>query len=193
MTLPASAPRRHMHARHTREMRFKGCLRDDGLWDIEAHLTDIKSYALTLYDHGIAPARETIHDILLRMTVDERMSITAVVGTMARPLPTTQIRIGTLAGTDRPSHWLRLARNHRTSNRGDRSCTHLRELLFGLGTVAFQTMYLGRDVTRRTVPPIGHQRRPRTWVNAYQGFRRRPGTAHLPRFLYQERQAVRQV
>ncbi|MEY3991305.1 MAG: hypothetical protein RIS04_68, partial [Pseudomonadota bacterium] len=39
MSLPAPAPRR---LSHTRTVVFRGYDREDGLWDIEATLTDVK-------------------------------------------------------------------------------------------------------------------------------------------------------
>src|SRR3970282_2145791 len=49
MPLPNPAPRRLMH---TRAIECTGYERDDGLWDIEAHLTDTKTPAHTRH-HGV--------------------------------------------------------------------------------------------------------------------------------------------
>ncbi len=40
MPLSADSPSRIR--KHTRSVRFEGYARADGLWDIEAHLTDVK-------------------------------------------------------------------------------------------------------------------------------------------------------
>jgi hypothetical protein len=42
MPLPVTDVEREL--RHTRRVRYEGYRRADGLWDIEGHLTDIKSH-----------------------------------------------------------------------------------------------------------------------------------------------------
>jgi len=42
MPLPISSVEREL--RHTRRVRYEGYKRGDGLWDIEAHLTDLKNH-----------------------------------------------------------------------------------------------------------------------------------------------------
>ncbi|HEX9684589.1 MAG TPA: DUF2889 domain-containing protein, partial [Burkholderiales bacterium] len=46
MPLPISAVERELT--HTRRVRYEGYKRADGLWDIEAHLTDVKNHDFTL-------------------------------------------------------------------------------------------------------------------------------------------------
>jgi hypothetical protein len=60
--------------KHSRSVRFEGYARADGLWDIEAHLTDIKpqDYALA---PGVRPAGSPVHDMWIRITIDRRMNI----------------------------------------------------------------------------------------------------------------------
>jgi len=41
MPLPDGSPRKHAH---TRAIEYRGYEREDGLWDIEAHMTDTKTY-----------------------------------------------------------------------------------------------------------------------------------------------------
>ena len=48
-SLPAAAPREHVH---TRSVVFRGYRREDGLWDIEAELTDAKTYTFNGPDRG---------------------------------------------------------------------------------------------------------------------------------------------
>ena len=40
-SLAAPVPRTHVH---TRDVQYRGYRREDGLWDIEAELTDTKTY-----------------------------------------------------------------------------------------------------------------------------------------------------
>ena len=60
---------------HTRAIEINGYRRTDGLYDIEAHLTDCKSFGQTNYDRGYIEAGDPIHDMWLRLTVDEKMHI----------------------------------------------------------------------------------------------------------------------
>ena len=56
---------------HSRDIALRGYQRGDGLFDIEAHLTDIKSYGFDLEDRGWIEPGEPLHGMWLRMTVDE--------------------------------------------------------------------------------------------------------------------------
>ena len=62
---------------HTREITFSGYARDDGLWDIEAHLIDIKSHPFTTGSKTWAPG-EAIHDMWLRLTLNAELEIKAI-------------------------------------------------------------------------------------------------------------------
>ncbi|HEY0184562.1 MAG TPA: DUF2889 domain-containing protein, partial [Rhodopila sp.] len=63
---------------HTRAIEINGYRRTDGHYDIEAHLTDCKSFGQTNYDRGYIEPGEPIHDMWMRLTVDEKMNIHAV-------------------------------------------------------------------------------------------------------------------
>ena len=69
MPLSTPAPREHVH---TRAITIEGFRRADGLYDIEAHLTDAKTFGQTNYDRGYIEPGEPIHDMRLRLTVDEQ-------------------------------------------------------------------------------------------------------------------------
>jgi len=71
MPLSASAPRMR---KHSRSVRFEGYARGDGLWDIEAHLTDIKPQDYVLAP-GVRPAGSPVHDMWVRLTIDRRMNV----------------------------------------------------------------------------------------------------------------------
>ena len=84
-SLPAPAPRTYVH---TREVQYRGYRREDGLWDIEAELTDTKTYAQEKSGRGVMPAGEPVHGMVIRLTVDDAMKITDVaVGMPATPFP----------------------------------------------------------------------------------------------------------
>jgi hypothetical protein len=145
--LDAPAPRTHIH---TRSVEYRGYRRDDGLWDIEADLTDAKTYALTRPDRNILQPGEPIHGMAIRLTVDDAMKISDVaVGMPAAPFPECQQAkppMSRLIGCTLGPGW-RKAIEHALG--GIQGCAHLRELLFNMATVAYQTIPLYRHHLRR--------------------------------------------
>ncbi len=138
MSLTPPAPRRAMH---TRQIVCDGYRRDDGLWDIEARLVDTKAYATREPERGVRGAGEPVHDMLVRLTIDAAMVVQAIeVAMPAHPYgaclgapPAFQSLVGCRVGPG----W-RKAVQARVG--GVQGCTHLRELLFPMATVAFQTL-----------------------------------------------------
>lgn len=137
MPLSPPAPREHIHSR---DIILRGYLREDGLWDVEAHLTDTKTYGFPNRDRGTIEAGEPIHDMWLRLTVDDALSIHDVeAATDSSPFgicgditPDFKKLIGLSIGTG----WTREARKRIGGIHG---CTHLFELLGPIATVAYQT------------------------------------------------------
>ncbi|MFQ5955759.1 MAG: DUF2889 domain-containing protein, partial [Kiloniellales bacterium] len=72
MPLSPAAAREPMH---TRQIECRGYRRQDGLWDIEGHLTDEKSYAFHNQWRGEIASGEPVHDMWLRLTVDDDLLI----------------------------------------------------------------------------------------------------------------------
>ena len=70
---------------HTRSIEINGYRRSDGLYDIEAHLTDSKSFGQNSHDRGYIEPGEPIHDMWLRLTLDEQMRIAAVEAVSDKP------------------------------------------------------------------------------------------------------------
>ena len=52
MPLPEAQARTRLH---TREYVYQCYLRDDGLWDIDAELSDVKDYPYTLHSRNVPP------------------------------------------------------------------------------------------------------------------------------------------
>src|SRR5712691_7822767 len=72
---------------HTRRVRFEGYKRADGLWDIEAHLSDIKNHDFHLQT-GVRRAGQPIHEMWLRLTIDRNLTILDAAASMdALPYP----------------------------------------------------------------------------------------------------------
>jgi Protein of unknown function (DUF2889) len=138
--MPLSAPAAR-EKQHTRSIEIAGYRREDGLYDIEAHLTDVKSFGQTNYDRGFIPAGEPIHDLWLRLTIDDTMMIVASEAasdlTPYKMCPTAAPNFSRLVGMRIKAGFLRDA-NHAVG--GTIGCTHLRELLQQMATTAFQTI-----------------------------------------------------
>lgn len=139
MPLPEPAPRERLHRRR---FDIGGYRRDDGLWDIEAHMTDAKSYGFDNAHRGRIEAGEPIHDMWIRLTIDEDLMVHDVeAATEAGPYsacPEVTPNYKRLIGIKIGLGWRR-AISERLG--GVEGCTHLRELLATMATVAYQTLY----------------------------------------------------
>ena len=62
---------------HNRAITFRGYAREDGLWDLEGHLTDVWPTAVPCAG-GMLDAGKPMHDMWLRLTVDRTATIVAV-------------------------------------------------------------------------------------------------------------------
>ena len=72
---------------HVRRIRYEGWRRDDGLFDIEAYLADVKDHDYALLT-GVRPAGEPVHDMWVRVTIDRTFVIHAIVAVSDRvPVP----------------------------------------------------------------------------------------------------------
>jgi hypothetical protein len=87
LAMPLSADPSSRILKHTRSVRFEGYARADGLWDIEAHLTDIKPEDYLLAP-GLRPAGSPVHEMWIRLSIDRRMNVVgAEACTDAMPYP----------------------------------------------------------------------------------------------------------
>ena len=64
-------------------MVYSGFEREDGLWDIEAALTDVKTYPCIISSQGPKEAGYPIHGLKIRLTVDDQFKILEVATDMA--------------------------------------------------------------------------------------------------------------
>jgi hypothetical protein len=137
---------------HLRDIELRGYRRADGLFDIEAGLRDTKTYSFSNHDRGQIEPGVPLHRMLARMTLNTEMVITAFEAvTEFGPYalcPTAAPNFARLAGLKIGRGFLKAA-NERIG--GVHGCTHLRELLGQMGTVAFQTLFAVR-VKRDTAP-----------------------------------------
>jgi hypothetical protein len=138
--MPLSPPVARQHL-HSRDIEMRGFLREDGLYDIEAHLTDTKSYAFDNQDRGTIHPGEALHGMWVRMTVGEDMVIRACEAvsdfTPYRICPEVAPNFARLAGVSIGPGFNRAVKERVG---GPLGCTHLREVLAQMATVAFQTI-----------------------------------------------------
>ncbi len=139
MPLPPAAPLRNPI--HTRSVQFEGFERSDGLWDIEARISDVKPYDCELAS-GIRKAGEPIHQMHIRLTIDKACTVVAAaVASDVVPYPGHCGQI--TPDYERRLVGLNLARGFRKQVAarfsGVAGCTHLTELLAQFPTAAIQT------------------------------------------------------
>ncbi|HSI56071.1 MAG TPA: DUF2889 domain-containing protein [Ideonella sp.] len=137
MPLPRAAETRQL--KHRRAISVQAYSRGDGLWEIDAEVSDVK----TRDSHnvaGIRPAGQPIHDLLLRLVIDERFNILeAGAESLSMPYPGHCDQHGDtyslLTGLNLMSGFKRAVRE---LVGGARGCTHLTELADVLPTAVVQ-------------------------------------------------------
>jgi hypothetical protein len=141
--MPLSEPPEREHI-HTRDISCRGFRREDGLWDIEGRLVDTKRYAFDNRFRGEVAAGAPVHEMWLRITVDDALEIKDIeavtepghhpFATCAEITPDYRKMVGTKI---RPG-WTRTVRERLGAERG---CTHQTRLLQEIAVVAIQTVY----------------------------------------------------
>jgi hypothetical protein len=137
--MPLSPPISRRALKHTRTIRIEAFARDDGLWDIDAHITDVKTRETQLAS-GTRPAGAPIHDLWLRLTVNTQLTVVDVeAASDAVPYPT---HCDTIGPDYKKLVGLNLLKSFRHGVRerlsGIQGCTHLTELAQVLPTAAIQ-------------------------------------------------------
>lgn len=137
--MPLSPPTSRRILKHTRTIQVEAFARDDGLWDLDARITDTKTRDAKLAS-DIRPAGMPIHDLWLRLTIDTQLNIIdAEAVSDAVPYPGNCNTIGpaykALIGLNLLKGF-RQQLNERLS--GTDGCTHLTELAPILPTAAVQ-------------------------------------------------------
>lgn len=155
--LSPAAPREPIHHR---QVACRGYRRADGLWDIEGHLVDVKTYPFANAERGEIAPGEPLHDMWLRLTVDDQLTvIRAEAATVAGPFavcPAITPAFARLEGLRIGPGWRRAVHARLGGVHG---CTHLVELLGPLATTAYQTVHTWRakrEPTLETARPPRH-------------------------------------
>jgi hypothetical protein len=147
---PPATPREHIH---TRIVECRGYRRDDGLWDIEGHITDTKTYAFANHFRGELAPGTPVHDMWLRLTVDDRLVIHAVeAATDASPYAVCPAVVPKFQGLKGLRIYPGFQKQVRDLLGGVAGCTHLVELLGPVATTAYQTIFPYRERRRMRDP-----------------------------------------
>ncbi|MGZ3183370.1 MAG: DUF2889 domain-containing protein [Telluria sp.] len=125
--------------RHTRAIQVQAFAREDGLWDLDASIADVKQRDVTLAS-GLRPGGTRLHDLSLRITIDLHFNVVAAeAASDAVPYPGYCDTIGPayqgLVGLNLMKGF-RAGIKERLS--GVLGCTHLSELAQVLPTAAVQ-------------------------------------------------------
>ncbi|MCC6467937.1 MAG: DUF2889 domain-containing protein [Alphaproteobacteria bacterium] len=159
--MPLSPPveREHLHTRH---VECRGFQRKDGLWDVEGHLVDTKTYGFDNQWRGRMEPGTPIHQMWLRVTVDHDMKIHAIEAVTddspyklcADITPEFQKLVG-----------MRMVAGFNARLRemlgGTKGCTHLVELMGPVATAAYQTVFTARGGGKWRDPAPGPKKKPR--------------------------------
>jgi len=138
MPLTAPAPREHLH---TRSIECKGYKRQDGLWDMEGHLVDVKTYSFTNEWRGEVTPGIPLHEMWIRLTLDDRLVVQDVEAVTdnspfhicSEAAPNFHVLKGQRIGRG----WNRTVKELLGNTNG---CTHIVELLPQMATVSIQTI-----------------------------------------------------
>lgn len=143
---------------HQRQIDCRGYRRADGLWDIEGQMVDTKTYGFDNRHRGRVEAGEPVHDMWIRITLDDRLEIKAIEAASDshpfRVCPDITQAYSRVLHTRIQPGWTALVRERLGQALG---CTHLTRLLQELAVVAIQTIY---PVLSRERPAVATERRP---------------------------------
>ena len=137
MALPTAATTRQL--KHRRSIEVQIYSRGNGLWEVDAHISDVRTRD-TRMATGMLPAGSPIHDMLLRLVVDEQFNIIeAGAETAAMPYPGECNAYGDIYSR---LVGLNLMRGFRQAVKerlgGIQGCTHITELTQVLPTAVVQ-------------------------------------------------------
>jgi len=126
---------------HTRTIKCDGYEREDGLWDIEARMEDVKHYAFDNKFRGKVEPGEPLHEMYLRLTLNDELEVQDVEGHIDHfpfaTCPSIAVDYRKLIGAKIGVGWRRAIKERLGGTLG---CTHLTELLPVMATVSIQTL-----------------------------------------------------
>lgn len=139
--MPLSSPTTRRALKHTRAIQIEAFARDDGLWDLDARITDHKPREIALAS-GVRPVGAALHDLSLRVTIDLHLNVVdAAAMSDAVPYPGYCESIGPdykkLVGLNLLQQFHKGVKERMSGIKG---CTHLTELAQILPTAAVQAL-----------------------------------------------------
>jgi hypothetical protein len=146
--LSPAAPRALLH---TRQVQCTGWEREDGLFEIEGRLSDVRAFDLDdSRGNAARKAGEPIHLMSLRLTLDETYTIVAAEACSHQvpyaDCPAINAAYAQLVGMQIKGGFSKAVK---ALFAGEAGCTHLTELLGPIATTAFQA--IGPAMERRRV------------------------------------------
>jgi hypothetical protein len=137
MPIPSPSPQRRL--KHRRTFDVEVFARDDGLWEVDARLSDVKTRDAPMVD-GVRPAGTPIHQLLLRLVINSQLDILQA-GSSSDWVPYPG-HCGEHGDAYAALAGLNLARGFRNAVQarlaGVKGCTHLTELAQVLPTAVIQ-------------------------------------------------------
>ena len=138
MPLPEGGARKKVHRR---EIVCDGYQREDGLWDIDAHIRDTKTFPLDNDYRGSIEPGEELHGMWLRLTIDDDLVVRDCIAVTDNSpykicgniTPVFKKLIGEKIGPG----WTRRVKELVGGTSG---CTHLTDLVGPATTTAIQSM-----------------------------------------------------
>ena len=141
---------------HTRTIEMRGYSREDGFFDIDGRLTDIKTEEFVTESSRVVPAGEPLHDMWIRLVIDKDLQVHDVVAvTDAGPhpvCPEATAYLERLKGLRMWGGW-RAAIGERLAGR--EGCAHLKELLNVMASAAYQSL---TTLRKNNPAPVGDER-----------------------------------
>lgn len=156
MPLPDSGDRTELHLRR---IEMRGYRRSDGFYEVDGRVVDTKTYAVHFESAHPRQAGEPIHDMWVRLVVDDNLLVKDIVAvTDSSPFdacPEAVDAMRSIVGERIKAGWSAMVKERLGGARG---CTHLMELLIPMATAAYQTLSTVRlarpDILDRTGRPV---------------------------------------
>jgi len=144
--MPLSKPRPR-HNIHNRKIYAQGFQCDDGLWDIESRLIDTKTYSFDNAERGTINSGEAIHDISIRVTLNDDMTVQSAEAVIDQGPFTICgdicLSFDSLIGLSIKPGWRKGVLQRLGGTKG---CTHLVDMLLGpIAATAWQTVSSARQ------------------------------------------------
>jgi hypothetical protein len=168
--LPLSASENREHI-HTRTITMQAFRRDDGLMDVEGHLTDVKPFEHQMMD-GFRRAGEPVHDLYLRISLDDSFVVTEVEASMDRGAhdlcPGAEPNFARLIGLQIGPGWNKKIKAAMSPGLG---CTHIIEMLAQMATAAMQASWSRKPGEKIEMPPAAERKMESRMLNACYPYR----------------------